>query len=88
LTDNYLRVYTSARGDPPPGGQGRAPSPSVENGSAPVHREEIGLRNRLLSARLGEPVGDGLWGELQSEADPSSGRGEPWRLAQRIGRED
>jgi threonylcarbamoyladenosine tRNA methylthiotransferase MtaB len=81
LTDNYLRVYTSARGDPPPSGQGWAPSPAVENGSAPVHQEEIDLRNRLLSARLGEPVGDGLWGELQSEADLSSGRGARTALA-------
>ena len=92
LTDNYLRVYTSARGDPPPGGQGRAPSLGAENRSAPAHREEIDLRNRLLPARLGEPVADGLWAELQPEADLSSGTsarlGEPWRARSPAGRED
>jgi threonylcarbamoyladenosine tRNA methylthiotransferase MtaB len=53
LTDNYLRVYTSARG-----------------GSASGRWADIDLANRLVAARLGEPVADGLWGELQPGADP------------------
>jgi len=63
LTDNYLRVYTSARG-------GWASGLCAENGSASGHRPGFDLANRLLPARLGEPLGDGLWGELRPAADP------------------
>jgi threonylcarbamoyladenosine tRNA methylthiotransferase MtaB len=52
LTDNYLRVYTSAR-----------------DGSASGRCPGFDLANRLLPARLGEPLGDGLWGELEPVAD-------------------
>jgi len=73
LTDNYLRVYTSARG-------GWASGLCAENGSASGHRPGFDLANRLLPARLGEPLGDGLWGELQPAVDPPPaeiGSGEP-----------
>jgi threonylcarbamoyladenosine tRNA methylthiotransferase MtaB len=92
LTDNYVRVYTAARSDPPPDGQGRAPSLGIEDGSALPRRDETDLRNRLLPARLGEPVGDGLWGELEPEADLSprrgASRGEPCRTCPSAGGED
>jgi threonylcarbamoyladenosine tRNA methylthiotransferase MtaB len=52
LTDNYLRVYTSAR-----------------DGSACGCCPGFDLANRLLPARLGEPLADGLWGELEPAAD-------------------
>jgi len=32
----------------------------------------VDLTNRLIAARLGQRLGDGLWGELQSVADPPS----------------
>jgi threonylcarbamoyladenosine tRNA methylthiotransferase MtaB len=64
LTDNYLRVYTSARG-------GWASGLYAKNGSASGQRADVDLANRLLAARLGEPLADGLWGELQPGADPS-----------------
>ena len=73
LTDNYLRVYTSARG-------GWASGLCADNGSASGCRPGFDLANRLLPARLGEPLGDGLWGELQPAADPppvEAGAGEP-----------
>jgi threonylcarbamoyladenosine tRNA methylthiotransferase MtaB len=73
LTDNYLRVYTSARG-------GRASGLCAEDGSASGCRPDLDLANRLLPVRLGEPLGDGLWGELQPAADPlpvEAGPGEP-----------
>jgi threonylcarbamoyladenosine tRNA methylthiotransferase MtaB len=63
LTDNYLRVYTSARG-------GWAFGLCAENGSASGQWADVDLANRLVAARLGEPVGDGLWGVLQPAADP------------------
>ena len=62
LTDNYLRVYTSAR-------DGWASGLCAENGSASGRRPGFDLANRLLPARLGEPLGDGLWGELGPAAD-------------------
>jgi len=52
----------------------------AENGSASGCRPGFDLTNRLLPARLGEPLGDGLWGELQPAADPlpvEAGPGEP-----------
>jgi threonylcarbamoyladenosine tRNA methylthiotransferase MtaB len=52
----------------------------AENGSASGHRPGFDLANRLLPARLGEPLGDGLWGELQPAVDPPPaeiGSGEP-----------
>ena len=73
LTDNYLRVYTSARG-------GWASGLCADNGSASGCRPGFDLANRLLPARLGEPLGDGLWGELQPAAEPppvEAGAGEP-----------
>jgi threonylcarbamoyladenosine tRNA methylthiotransferase MtaB len=42
----------------------------AEDGSASGCRPGLDLANRLLPARLGEPLGDGLWGELQPAADP------------------
>ncbi|MCJ7511134.1 MAG: tRNA (N(6)-L-threonylcarbamoyladenosine(37)-C(2))-methylthiotransferase MtaB [Dehalococcoidia bacterium] len=54
LTDNYLRVYTSAR-----------------DGSASGRCPGFDLTNRLLPARLGQPLGDGLWGELEPADDAS-----------------
>jgi threonylcarbamoyladenosine tRNA methylthiotransferase MtaB len=42
----------------------------AERGSASGQWSGVDLANRLLPARLGEPLGDGLWGELQSAADP------------------
>jgi threonylcarbamoyladenosine tRNA methylthiotransferase MtaB len=63
LTDNYLRVYTSARG-------GWASGLCAEKGSVSGQWAGVDLANRLLPARLGEPLGDGLWGELQPEVDP------------------
>jgi threonylcarbamoyladenosine tRNA methylthiotransferase MtaB len=63
LTDNYLRVYTSARG-------GWAFGLCAENGSASGRWADVDLANRLVAARLGEPLGDGLWGVLQPAADP------------------
>jgi threonylcarbamoyladenosine tRNA methylthiotransferase MtaB len=62
LTDNYLRVYTSARG-------GWASGLCTENGSASGRCPGFDLANRLLPARLGEPLGDGLWGELEPAGD-------------------
>jgi len=62
LTDNYLRVYTSAR-------DGWASGLCAENGSASGRCPGFDLANRLLPARLGEPLDDGLWGELESAAD-------------------
>jgi threonylcarbamoyladenosine tRNA methylthiotransferase MtaB len=52
----------------------------AENGSASGYRPGLDLANRLLPARLSEPLGDGLWGELQPAADPlpvEVGPGEP-----------
>jgi threonylcarbamoyladenosine tRNA methylthiotransferase MtaB len=65
LTDNYLRVYTSARG-------GWASGLCAQNGSASGRRPGFDLANRLLPACLGEPLGDGLWGELEPAPDPPS----------------
>ena len=62
LTDNYLRVYTSAR-------SGWASGLCAEKGSPSGRRPGSDLANRLLPARLGQPVGDGLWGELEPAAD-------------------
>ena len=69
LTDNYLRVYTSA-GD----------------GSASGGRPRFDLANRLLPARLGEPLADGLWGELEPAADPLSVEAVPGGPARRQAR--
>jgi threonylcarbamoyladenosine tRNA methylthiotransferase MtaB len=41
----------------------------AENGSPPGRCPGFDLANRLLPARLGEPLGDGLWGELEPVAD-------------------
>jgi threonylcarbamoyladenosine tRNA methylthiotransferase MtaB len=54
----------------------------AEDGSASGCRPGLDLANRLLPVRLGEPLGDGLWGELQPAADPlpvEAGPGEPSR---------
>jgi threonylcarbamoyladenosine tRNA methylthiotransferase MtaB len=67
LTDNYLRVYTSAR-------DGWASGLCAENGLASGRCPGFDLANRLLPARLGDPLGDGLWGELQPAVDPAPGR--------------
>ncbi len=67
LTDNYLRVYTSARGR-------WASGLCAENGSASGRQPGFDLANRLLPARLAEPLGDGLWGELEPAVDPPPGR--------------
>jgi len=63
LTDNYLRVYTSAR-------DGWASGLCAEKGPASGQWAVVELANRVVSARLGEPLGDGLWGELRPAADP------------------
>jgi threonylcarbamoyladenosine tRNA methylthiotransferase MtaB len=41
----------------------------AENGSASGRCPGFDLANRLLPARLGEPLDDGLWGELEPAAD-------------------
>ena len=41
----------------------------AENGSASGRCPGFDLANRLLPARLGEPLDDGLWGELEPTAD-------------------
>jgi threonylcarbamoyladenosine tRNA methylthiotransferase MtaB len=41
----------------------------AENGSASGRCPGLDLANRLLPARLGEPLDDGLWGELEPAAD-------------------
>jgi threonylcarbamoyladenosine tRNA methylthiotransferase MtaB len=46
----------------------------AENGSASGRRSGFDLANRLLPARLGDPLDDGLWGELQPAVDPPPGR--------------
>jgi len=46
----------------------------AENGSASGRCPGFDLANRLLPARLGESLGDGLWGELQPAVDPAPGR--------------
>jgi threonylcarbamoyladenosine tRNA methylthiotransferase MtaB len=43
----------------------------AENGSASGRCPGFDLANRLLPARLGEPLGDGLWGELEPAAGAS-----------------
>jgi len=60
----------------------------AENGSASGCRPRLDLTNRLLPARLGEPLGDGLWGEPEPAADPlpaeASAGGPACRQAGRI----
>ncbi|MGQ9571762.1 MAG: tRNA (N(6)-L-threonylcarbamoyladenosine(37)-C(2))-methylthiotransferase MtaB [Dehalococcoidia bacterium] len=58
LTANYLRVYTSAS------------SGCADNGSASARWAGVDLTNQVIATRLAEPLGDGLWGELQPAADP------------------
>jgi threonylcarbamoyladenosine tRNA methylthiotransferase MtaB len=65
LTDNYLRVYTSAR-------DGWASGLCAENGSASGQWAGVDLANRLIATRLAEPLGDGLWGAPASSCSAAS----------------
>ncbi len=43
----------------------------AEKGSASGQWAGVDLANRLTATRLAEPLGDGLWGELEPAADPA-----------------